>query len=124
MIRVNSQSGKGGVAFLLERDYGIKLPRKLQIEFSQIVQKISDASGGEVSSEQIWGAFKSEYLDRRAPFAHRGHQDDSDDTKDRLAATVAENGVDHLISGVGNGPINNTSTPIDSMPDEIAFSSM
>lgn len=105
VIRVNSQSGKGGVAFLLERDYGIRLPRPLQIEFSRIVQQISDSTGGEVTSPEIWAAFKAEYIDQQFPFAHRGHRDDSSGDSDRLSATISENGLDHVISGVGNGPI-------------------
>jgi 2-isopropylmalate synthase len=105
VIRVNSQSGKGGVAFLLERDYGIRLPRRLQIELSRIVQQIGDSRGGEVTSSEIWEAFKAEYIDRRAPFLLHGHQDDSSDDRDRLTATVAKAGVDHIVSGVGNGPI-------------------
>jgi 2-isopropylmalate synthase len=105
VIRVNSQSGKGGVAFLLERDYGIRLPRALQIEFSRIIQRISDSTGGEVTSPEIWAAFKAGYIDQRSPFAHRDHRDDSSDDSDRLTATVSEDGVDHVISGVGNGPI-------------------
>jgi 2-isopropylmalate synthase len=105
VIRVNSQSGKGGVAFLLERDYGIRLPRPLQIEFSRVIQQISDSTGGEVTSAEIWAAFKAEYIDQRSPFIHRDHRDDSSDDSDRLTATVSEGGVDHVISGVGNGPI-------------------
>jgi 2-isopropylmalate synthase len=105
VIRVNSQSGKGGVAFLLERDYGIRLPRPLQIEFSRIVQQISDSTGGEVTSPEIWAAFRSEYIDQRSPFAHRDHRDDSIEDSDRLTATISETGVDHVISGTGKGPI-------------------
>ena len=105
VIRVNSQSGKGGVAFLLERDYGIRLPRRLQIEMSQVVQRISDASGGEVTAQQIWDVFRAEYIDRHSPFVHRGHKDDSDEVRNRLTATVSKAGVDHIVSGVGNGPI-------------------
>jgi 2-isopropylmalate synthase len=105
VIRVNSQSGKGGVAFLLERDFGIRLPRKLQIEFSRAVQKVSDERGGEVTSKEIWAAFEAEYIARRAPFLHRGHQDDSSEEQNRLTAIVARDGVEHRISGVGNGPI-------------------
>lgn len=62
VIRVNSQSGKGGVAYLLKTDHALDLPRKLQIEFSGVVQAKTDAEGGEVSSEQIWAAFSDEYL--------------------------------------------------------------
>jgi 2-isopropylmalate synthase len=105
VIRVNSQSGKGGVAFLLERDYGIRLPRPLQIEFTRAIQKISDSTGGEVTSTEIWTAFRAEYLDRQQPFAHRDHRDDSTEDSDRLTATISESGVSHTISGVGKGPI-------------------
>ena len=105
VIRVNSQSGKGGVAYLLERDYGIRLPRRLQVDFGRVVQQISDAQGGEVTSEGIWAAFKAKYLDRRAPFILHSHQDESDENTNRLTAKVARNGVDHVVSGSGNGPI-------------------
>ncbi len=105
VIRVNSQSGKGGVAYLLERDHGIRLPRRLQIEFSRVIQQISDTRGGEVTSPEIWAAFQAEYIDRRAPFLLRGHHDDSDEETNRLTATVARDSVDHMVSGTGNGPI-------------------
>jgi len=105
VIRVNSQSGKGGVAYLLERDHGIRLPRRLQIELSQMVQKVSDSRGGEVTSSEIWEAFKAEYIDRRSPFSHHGHQDDSSGETNRLTATVSRNGEHRILSGEGNGPI-------------------
>jgi 2-isopropylmalate synthase len=105
VIRVNSQSGKGGVAYLLERDYGIRLPRRLQIEFSRVVQQISEAQGGEVTSEGIWATFKAKYLDRRSPFILHGHQDDSGKDTNRLTAKVARDGVDHVVSGSGSGPL-------------------
>jgi len=105
VIRVNSQSGKGGVAYLLERDYGIRMPRRLQIEFSRVIQQISDTRGGEVTSQEIWAAFQAEYIDRRAPFLLRGHHDDSDEETNRLTASVARDSVDHIVSGTGNGPI-------------------
>ncbi len=62
VIRVNSQSGKGGVAYLLERDYGLPLPRRLQVEFSPVVQLATDGSGKEITSEEIWSLFEREYL--------------------------------------------------------------
>jgi 2-isopropylmalate synthase len=105
VIRVNSQSGKGGVAFLLERDYGIKMPRQLQIEFSRVIQKISDESGGEVTAAEIWAVFKAEYIDQQEPFAYRGHSENSSADSDKLTAKVAEYGVEHIIAGDGNGPI-------------------
>ena len=70
-----------------------------------MVQKISDASGGEVTSEQIWKAFEQEYLARRTPFLLRGHKDDSSQEMVSMAATVSRDGVDHIVEGAGNGPI-------------------
>ena len=105
VIRVNSQSGKGGVAFLLERDYGIRLPRRLQIEFSRLVQQATDASGGEITAAQICELFSSEYLDRRTPYHCRAHHDDADEERNKLTATVLKDGAEHTIHGEGNGPI-------------------
>ena len=62
VIRVNSQSGKGGVAYIMKADHGLPLPRRLQIEFSQAIQKITDGEGGEVSSKEMWDVFAEEYL--------------------------------------------------------------
>jgi 2-isopropylmalate synthase len=69
IIRVNSQSGKGGIAFLMESDYGVQLPRNLLIEFSQIIQQLSDSSGKEVTSPMIWETFRAEYLASRTEVA-------------------------------------------------------
>src|SRR5882757_3659181 len=69
IIRVNSQSGKGGIAFLMESDYGVQLPRNLLIEFSQIIQQLSDSSGKEVMSTMIWETFRAEYLESRTEVA-------------------------------------------------------
>ncbi|PRC61852.1 2-isopropylmalate synthase, partial [Mycobacterium sp. ITM-2017-0098] len=62
VIRVNSQSGKGGVAYIMKADHGLALPRRLQIEFSQVVQQITEGEGGEVSPKEMWDAFYEEYL--------------------------------------------------------------
>ena len=62
VIRVNSQSGKGGVAYIMKADHGLALPRRLQIEFSQAIQKITDGEGGEVSPKEMWDVFHEEYL--------------------------------------------------------------
>jgi 2-isopropylmalate synthase len=108
LIRVNSQSGKGGVAFLLERDHGIQLPRRMQIEFQRRVQAIAEASGGEVGSEEIFACFCAEYLEAEGPF-----QVDVDacettsragDTT-RVRASVVHRGELHAVHGEGNGPI-------------------
>jgi 2-isopropylmalate synthase len=117
VIRVNSQSGKGGVAFLLERDHGIVMPRRLQIEFSQVVQSVTDASGKELSSEQIWSLFQEEFFDPAAPYVYGSHQiasvrDQSD--RERLTIKLKRNGQGALLHGEGNGPI-------DAVVDALGF---
>ena len=74
VIRVNSQSGKGGVAYLLEQEYGLALPRRLQIEFSRVIQQATDATGKEISASDIYALFKREYLDQSTPYAYVGHR--------------------------------------------------
>ena len=108
VIRVNSQSGKGGMAWLLERDYGLVLPRRLQIEFSPLVQAVTDASGKEVTAAQIWSLFEAEYLARDGQWQYLGHQmvtaDDGSD-RERLTVDLQVNGRTHRLAGEGNGPI-------------------
>ena len=74
VIRVNSQSGKGGVAFIIEKDHGLELPRRLQIEFSKVIQGISDDTGKEIDSDQIWAAFNEEFLQATSPLEFLEHQ--------------------------------------------------
>ncbi|MGH9645570.1 MAG: 2-isopropylmalate synthase, partial [Bryobacteraceae bacterium] len=105
IIRVNSQSGKGGVSFLLERDHGIKLPRKAQIEFSRVIQQITDATGREITSAEIWRAFKEEYIDQVSPLAILEHSESSAGETGELRAIVSEGAAQHAIFGEGNGPI-------------------
>jgi 2-isopropylmalate synthase len=105
IIRVNSQSGKGGVSFLLERDYGIRLPRKLQIEFSRVIQHITDSTGREITSAEIWRAFQAEYIDQQSPLALRDHSEHSAGDRGQLTATVTDGSADHSIFGEGHGPI-------------------
>jgi 2-isopropylmalate synthase len=108
VIRINSQSGKGGVAYILEKDHGLTLPRKLQMEFSQIIQEIADQSGKEISSEMIWQAFNDEYLALEEPYGFLGQQSATDTHASEvrnLTATLRENGKEVKISGRGNGPI-------------------
>jgi 2-isopropylmalate synthase len=105
IIRVNSQSGKGGVSFLLERDYGIKMPRKLQIEFSRVIQQITDNTGQEISSAEIWRAFQAEYIEQQSPFTIRSHSENSSGDTGQLTATVSDGLMEKLIFGDGNGPI-------------------
>jgi 2-isopropylmalate synthase len=108
VIRVNSQSGKGGIAYLLEKDYGLRLPRRLQIEFSRVVQAIADATGKELTSADIWAAFEAEYLQAVEPYRvveHRSIPDSHASGMCKLTATIREHGRERLISGKGNGPI-------------------
>ena len=108
VIRVNSQSGKGGIAYLLEQDYGLQLPRLLQVEFSNVVQGITDESGRELSSAEIWQAFRQEYLDVDAPYQfieYRTEPDSRTSEIRQITATIQENGLERSITGRGNGPI-------------------
>ena len=105
VIRVNSQSGKGGVAYIMKADHQLDLPRRLQIEFSRVIQGHTDAEGGEVTPAQMWEAFSAEYLapGRVALQAH--HTSSVVDSKDALTVEVSVDGEGHEIEGVGNGPI-------------------
>ncbi|MFK8078531.1 MAG: 2-isopropylmalate synthase [Granulosicoccus sp.] len=108
VIRVNSQSGKGGVAFILERDHGLELPRRMQMEFSQVVQGISEQTGKEVDSATIKTAFDETFLDAMQPLSfikHTSVEDPSDDSLRSLSAVVLLNGKEVEITGQGNGPI-------------------
>lgn len=108
VIRVNSQSGKGGIAYLLEKDHGLRLPRRLQIELSRTVQALADTTGKELTSVDIWAAFQSDYLQPTEPFRfieHRTAPGSHTGGTCKLTATIRENGQERLISGKGNGPI-------------------
>jgi 2-isopropylmalate synthase len=108
VIRVNSQSGKGGIAYLLERDYGLTMPRRLQIEFSQVVQAVTDATGKELSSEQIWSLFEREYLGENGAYVYSAHQLSplrEHQNIERLTLKLKCNGQGALLHGEGNGPI-------------------
>jgi 2-isopropylmalate synthase len=108
IIRVNSQSGKGGVAFLLERDYQLIMPRRLQIEFSQVVQTAADISGKELTSKELWDLFTAEYLAPRQPLLYRSHQlsastDGAD--SERLSLQLERDGQLETLQAHGTGPI-------------------
>jgi 2-isopropylmalate synthase len=108
IIRVNSQSGKGGVAYLLERDYQLVMPRRLQIEFSQVVQAAADITGKELTSQEIWDLFSREYLTARTPYVYRAHQlSASTDGADheRLTLQIENSGRLETWFGQGSGPI-------------------
>ncbi|HEY0447969.1 2-isopropylmalate synthase [Actinophytocola sp.] len=106
VIRVNSQSGKGGVAYVMKTEHQLDLPRRLQIEFSQAIQRYTDSEGGEVSPALMWSTFDSEYLSPRSPVVLREHRiSDDGQGHDEIAAVVEVEGDRHEISGAGNGPI-------------------
>ncbi len=110
VIRVNSQSGKGGVAYIMKTEHQLDLPRKLQIEFSQVIQKVTDTEGGEVSPSAMWDIFKDEYLPNpQKPWGRFSlvsvAQDSAVDGDTTLTATIKDNGKEFVIKGVGNGPI-------------------
>ncbi len=108
VIRINSQSGKGGIAYIMEEEYGVQMPRNLQIEFSRVVQGISDDTGQEQKPEDIWSAFETEYLKAETPYGFVDHQTIPDTHASeirRLTATVKKNGGEVKIEGRGTGPI-------------------
>ncbi|WP_344311079.1 2-isopropylmalate synthase [Fodinicola feengrottensis] len=112
VIRVNSQSGKGGVAYIMKTEHQLDLPRRLQIEFSQVVQQLTDSEGGEVSPRRMWEIFTDEYLPGSAvPWGRvhlRGHRTTADATasgEDQLVADVTFDGADRALEGIGTGPI-------------------
>ena len=110
VIRVNSQSGKGGVAYIMRTEHRLELPRRLQIEFSQVIQKVTDTEGGEIAPSAMWAAFSSEYLpDPQAPwgrFSLRSVSQNSDvDGHTTIEANITDRNSDVTLKGSGNGPI-------------------
>ncbi|MGB8649738.1 MAG: 2-isopropylmalate synthase [Mycobacteriales bacterium] len=103
VIRVNSQSGKGGVAYVLKNEHHLDLPRRMQIEISRIVQEVADGEGGEISPARIWELFGQTYLDdgalRLVSYTHSSAEED------RIEAVVTWRGEQHTLVGTGNGPI-------------------
>jgi 2-isopropylmalate synthase len=104
VIRVNSQSGKGGVAYIMKHDHHLDLPRRLQIEFSHVIQRHTDSEGGEVDAAQMWRIFAAEYLDP-GPFELVSFASAGDGGTERITTTVRAFGTEHELSGAGNGPI-------------------
>ena len=105
VVRINSQSGKGGVAFLLEKDHGVSLPRRLQISLSQKIQKLADESGKEISSSEIWDIFERSYLQPINNFSYVKHASSSKQEMHSLELTMNMNDKETIIQGSGNGPI-------------------
>lgn len=108
VIRINSQSGKGGLSYLMREDHGLELPRRLQVEFSEAVQRLSEDSGEEVTSEKVWKVFDQEFLTANEPLEfveHNSQRDDMDPDMRELTAVIKFHGQRIEINGRGNGPI-------------------
>jgi len=105
VIRVNSQSGKGGVAYLMETEHGVVMPRRLQVEFSGVVQRHTDTHGGEVTAADIWRLFSAAYLETATPMRYREHHLYEHGEKQGIRLSVEIDGQPHLLTGEGNGPI-------------------
>ncbi|WP_043530164.1 2-isopropylmalate synthase [Litchfieldella xinjiangensis] len=107
VIRVNSQSGKGGVSYLLESEHGIELPRRLSIEFSHVVQEVAERTGKEITSQMIFQAFSDEYLDKASDYALINHRlaSEPDSPRILLEAAIEDKGTRRTIAGEGNGPL-------------------
>ena len=106
VIRVNSQSGKGGIAYLMETEHGIVMPRRLQVEFSGVVQKHTDTHGGEVSADDIWQLFSATYFESTAVVRYREHHLFENGSAQGIRLSVDIDGTPHILTGEGNGPIN------------------
>src|SRR4051812_46771936 len=116
VIRVNSQSGKGGVAYILKTEHKLDLPRRLQIEFSRVIQEHTDTEGGEMSPEQIWQVFRAEYLDRESPLKLNSvHTSSAAGEKDALTVRVYVDGELQALEGEGNGPLSAFVTAINAL---------
>src|SRR5574343_429783 len=110
VIRVNSQSGKGGIAYLMETEHGVVMPRRLQVEFSGVVQQHTDTHGGEVSADDIWNLFSRAYLENASPVCYREHHlfehGHGEEMRQGIRLSVDIDGTPHILTGEGNGPIN------------------
>jgi len=104
IIRVNSQSGKGGVSYLMEAEHNLRLPRGLQVDFAQKVQSVTDLCGGELTADELLELFRDSYLAFTRPYELVTYTHDSGDV-DRIVAEVAVDGIPRRIEGAGNGPI-------------------
>ena len=106
VIRINSQSGKGGISYILEQDHGVTLPRRMQIDFSQVIQKQADETGKELDSKEIWESFENYYLKNNAKrISYNSHEIQSSKEKDVIKLSLLENNKEVQIEGTGNGPI-------------------
>jgi 2-isopropylmalate synthase len=113
VIRVNSQSGKGGIAYLLGADYGFELPRRLQIEFARVVQEVTDNTSKEISAEEIHALFNRSYVEATAPYRFVGHRIDKHGATAALEVDLEVDGVPRSFKGTGNGPIDAMVSALD-----------
>jgi 2-isopropylmalate synthase len=105
IIRVNSQSGKGGISYLLEREHGLVMPRRLQVEFSAVVQAYCDSQGTEIDSADLWRLFRRTYLESADPFKYIAHRLTEHREGQGIELVVERDGARRTLVGVGNGPI-------------------
>ncbi|MDD3325869.1 MAG: 2-isopropylmalate synthase [Zoogloea sp.] len=105
VIRVNSQSGKGGVAHLLQAHYGLVMPRRMQVEFSAAVQRLTDRSGQEVDAHQLWTLFGEEYFEADAPVRYVAHHLFEDGSRQGIRIEAEVDGQPMVFTGEGNGPV-------------------
>jgi 2-isopropylmalate synthase len=112
IIRINSQSGKGGVAYVMDREFGVKMPKKMHPEFGAIIQSVTDKAGRELAMTEIWNAFETEYLKKNRPYCLSGfnvvkRHIDSDEKASSadIEAVVETNGEEKIIAATGNGPL-------------------
>lgn len=105
VVRINSQSGKGGVAYVLQRDHGIDLPRWMQIDFSGIVQKLSEDAERELTIDEIWSLFQQAYMDNTTPYALQRFSYNRSDDKDHITAILQSDSGETEIVGAGNGTL-------------------
>ena len=123
VIRINSQSGKGGVAYIIEKDHGLSLPRRLQIDFSGIIQKIADETGKELEADLIWDTFNRTYIEVNGKYEYLNHEivskiDENNKQIDEINLNLRINGKDANLHGKGNGPIDSF---IDALSSEFKF---
>ncbi|HRV68145.1 MAG TPA: 2-isopropylmalate synthase [Marmoricola sp.] len=119
VIRVNSQSGKGGVAYVLKSEHNLDLPRRAQIEFSRVIQQHTDSEGGEITPEEIWEVFEAEYLKRELPLKLNSvHTSSAAGEKDALSVNVYVEGDVQTLEGSGNGPIAAFVNAINQLPQD------
>ena len=119
VIRVNSQSGKGGISYLLEKEYGLVLPRRLQIEFSKVVQQHTDTTGKEVTAAHLYEIFREEYLEVRTPYAYKTHHLSDDPVGSgnvRFTLEAEVKGVFQALHGSGEGPIE---AVVTALPEDV-----